>query len=131
MTRYEFVTMDRRTVAATGSTTVTWRAPFHYSATIAAELIAIPRAGAAADERDIDLTLVNAAVGEQDGHHTTTDTMSTYDLSNKLDCLVVIPVTPLCDAIGEQDYCTLTITHNEIGGAVDYVGLRWVYSVYR
>ncbi len=113
------------------ATITTWRVESRTVATLIAEVIGIPSAGAAAAAQDIDFLVHFGAAGETLAAHSVTDTARTYDLTGTAGTATVIAdLTPLFADIGPGDIVACQVTHNTIGGPIDYLGIRFSHAWY-
>ena len=118
-----------RSIGGTGAFRFNFFIPADFNTLVSLDLWGIPAAGAAGAGKDIDLTSEYGAVGEASNNHTETDTGTTYDLTGTtqqitavLDLSIVVTSLAAGDAVG------IEVDHNGIGGGIDYLSVRLVYT---
>lgn len=84
-------------------------------------------AGAAGGGKNIDLSSSYGAIGESSTIHTGTDTTTTYTIP-PLGSIGHIDATNVFSSALASDFCGLLVTHNAIGGSLDYLGIYINYE---
>lgn len=118
-----------RSVAATGAYRFSFHIPNDFVTLVSCTAIGVISSGAAGAGKDIDLTSDYGAFGEAYNFHTESDTTTVYDFTGKanqwdeaIDLSVVLSNLSAGDSVGIQ------IDHNGIGGAISYIGIKFIYS---
>jgi len=123
---------SRRTkeIAANGDSEISFAVPPEAVSILSAKLIGIPSVGAAGSGKDIDVSSEYSALDESRTTHIESDTTSTYDFTGKANQTITIKdlISILTNVTG-GDFVGVSINHNSIGGAIDYLGVRLTYSV--
>ena len=118
-----------REVLASGSWRFNLAAPADMVTLIAADLIGVVKAGADAGARDIDLVSEFGALGEARNFNTASDLASTFNFAGLLDSYAAVPLATVLAGLAPGDVGGVLVTHNAIGGAVRYLGIRLTYTV--
>lgn len=119
---------DTLAVAQNGSGRLAACVPADAASIVAVELLAIPSAGASGSGKDIDFSASYGTIDESPSNHTASDTTSTYDLTGRSGLITVFDLTALFGSIAANDCVGIWITHNSIGGVIDYIGVRIRYN---
>lgn len=117
-----------RSIGATGSRNWTFAIPLDFGELVSLEAIGIPSAGAAGAARDIDFNSNYALVGEAITANAESDTGTLYDLTGTSGEFFAFDVSVVFSALQPGHICGLEIDHNGIGGNIEYVGIRLVYT---
>ena len=115
-------------VGASASGEFAFQVPVNYGSVISLVLLGIPQVAAAGAGKDIDIAADYAAAGETRTQHTANDTTTVYDLTGKGDVLWELDISGLFGSLAAGDWAGLKVTHNAIGGAIDYLGIRLTYN---
>lgn len=62
-------------------------------------------------------------------NHSESDSTSIFDLTGKTDELIVFDLTGILTNVQSEDFVGITIDHNAIGGAIDYLGVDIHYNL--
>jgi hypothetical protein len=114
-------------IATNGSTRVTFHLPDYAKRISKMELYAFVSAGAAQTLRDVDFTGNFCAEKEPYNQHSFSDTTTTYDLSAYSDRLYAFDITTLLTSALPGDFVGVTIVHNAVGGAINYINVGIYY----
>ena len=90
-------------------------------------LLGVISPGAALTNRDIDLYSDYASIAENYSTHSQSDTTSTYDLSTYSDKIYGFDLSGIVTNIVADDLLGIRVAHNDIGGAIRYLGIRLKY----
>jgi len=116
-----------RTVAGSGSWRVSFQVPPDFKSLVSLVVGCIVSAGAAGSGKNIDLDSDYGAAGESSTAHSESDATSTYNFTGLSGMHTDINVAGVFSQLAADDRCGLLITHNAIGGALDYLFLRLGY----
>lgn len=95
------------------------------------EVIGVPSAAAATTDQDIDIRVDYAQVLEAVDFHTAADTATLYDLTGTSGQITVIAdAAALVSEPVAGHLLTVQVAHNDLGGPIDYLGVRVCYVVY-
>jgi len=114
-------------IATNGDGRITFGAPIDFSHLASLYLVAIPPAGAAEPDVDIDLYSHYGAVGELYNTHSESDTTTLYDFTNQANKITKIDITHLFSNLSGGDICGLCIDHQGTPGTIHYLGICMVY----
>lgn len=108
-----------------------FRTDQRFTSAMICELVGVPSVSASGPNKDIDVKIEHAAPSEATDAHTITDTATDYDLSG-LDgrISVIADLTKYLVALGPGEYVAVEVTHNNIGGAIDYLGVRFCFDTW-
>lgn len=119
--------MRARAIAATGSYRFNFNVPGDMVTLTSLELVGIPVSGAGGTGKDIDLTSNYGAIGESATIHTESDTTSTYNLGTDNN-IISYSIASVFTNLAAGDFCGVFVDHKGIGGTVNYLGIRLIYS---
>lgn len=89
----------------------------------------MPTAGAAGAGRDIDLFSEYALLGENMATNAESDTTTVYDLTGTADEITaVLDLSVVFSSLAAGHFCGVQVDHNGIGGGIDYIGIRFIYT---
>jgi hypothetical protein len=98
--------------------------PDAFLALTSLRILGIPNVTNAA--ADIDLISDYGAEGEAFNNHSESELGNTYNLvANQL---FSIDISPVYSVLAAGDRCGLTVDHNNLGGAVGYIGIHMLYT---
>lgn len=130
-TTYDGVVGDYavKNVTMNGSANFTFSIPADFVTLVSIKLIGIPSLGAAGAGKDIDLASDYGTIGEDSNFHSETDTTTVYDLSGTQDKLTeVLDLSVVLSVLAAGDYMGILVTHNGVGGDIDYLGIKLTYT---
>lgn len=115
-------------IAATGSAPFGFNIPLDFVSLVSCELIGQASLGAAGASKDIDLVGEFGVIGEGANNTIETDNTTVYDLTGFQDLIKpVLDLSVVMTAIAAGDYVGVSVTHNAIGGFIDYLGVKLIY----
>lgn len=121
-----------RNVGGTSLFRFTFRVPSDFVSLVSLKLQGYISAGAAQNNRDIDLDSDYGGAGEAYNNHSESDPNSTYNLSTYSGKLYEFDISGLFNSPGitAGDTCGLKASHNNLGGVIDYTGIVLKYKNY-
>jgi hypothetical protein len=116
--------MRVRNVGTNGTYRFDFSVPMDFGSLVSLELLGVPTASNAA--ANIDLASNYAAVGQSPTTFTGSNTTATYALVSGI--LVALNLSPVVASLGAGHQGGVLVTHNSVGGSVDYYGIRLRYN---
>jgi hypothetical protein len=116
-------------VSTNGSASITFQIPHNWVSWNTLELLLHPSPAAAGTGKDIDLSLSWAGVGEARNINTGSDTTSLYNLAVADQIYAIDLTTVLNGSIDPRDLVGLKITHNGVGGTINYHGIYMNWNI--
>jgi len=130
-TNYANDNSDYRTkaVSATGGARFTFKIPDDFNSLTSIYLIGQVSVGAAGSGKNIDLSSDYGAAGEALNQHSETDTTTTYDFTGYSgQNNSIIDLSVVLSSLAAGDYVGIFVDHNAIGGGIDYLGIKLLYT---
>lgn len=117
-----------RSVGGAGTFRFNFRVPADFTTLVSVELIGWAQgAGAVGAGKDIDLSSEYGAPGQLKNQHAEVDTTSTYTIP-AVDTIFGLDLSTVLTQLAADDFAGIQVTHNAIGGAVAYLGIRLRYT---
>ena len=117
-------------IGTSGNRNFTFFIPADFSTLVSLHAIGIPSVGAAGVGKDIDLSSEYGTLGEASNFHSETDTTTVYDLTGTSGQLTqIVDLSIVLSSVSAGDYMGINIDHNGIGGAIDYLGIKLIYTI--
>jgi hypothetical protein len=123
-------TFRTRTVGTGGTFAFDFKVPFDFVSLIEITAQGFISAGALGAGKNIDLVSNYAGVGQVYNTNSQSDAASTYNLGAIANALQEYSLATVFSSLHAGDMCGVQITHNALGGAVDYVGIRLKYRAF-
>ena len=117
-----------QTVGTSSAQRFTFFVPHDFISLTSAVLVMIPDANAAGSGKDIDLDSDYGKIGESRNNHSESDTTTIYDFTGKNNQFTEIDISGILSLLAALDYVGIRVTHNTIGGALRYLGIRLRYT---
>lgn len=102
-------------------------APANLTSVTAMYLYMIPSSGAALSNRDLNIFVDYAGIGEPYNINTASDVTSTFNLSGLANIVHRINISYLFTNLSANDVFGIQMSHGPIGGSIDYLGLLMEY----
>jgi hypothetical protein len=115
-----------RSVSNNANWRFTFQVPHDFGSLVSVDLIGAPQAGAGTG-KNIDLTSDYGAVGESTANHSESDAASTYDTGTNGKWFA-LSLSSVFSSLAAGDFCGVNVTHNSVGGTIDYLGIRLRYN---
>lgn len=117
-----------RGIGSSGTFRLNFSVPTDFGTLTSIEAIVAPTGGSAASGRDIDLFSDYGAIGESTTNHSESDTTITFDFSGSADEWTAMDLSSVFSSLAAGDQCGIFIDHNAVGGTVEYLGIRLIYT---
>jgi hypothetical protein len=118
-----------RTVSGSGSFRFNFFVPNDFNLLVSAYVIGYPTAGAAGPGKNIDINVeYTTTAGSLFNQFSASDTTSIYDLTGLTNRQFRLPITNLLINLAPSTEGGILVTHNAIGGDIDYIGVLVVYN---
>lgn len=112
-------------VSSNGSVDMFFNTPSDFTSLVSVDAVFISLF--ANPTADIDLYSNYAACGENKNTHQESNTTSTFD-TGTVNNIETIDLSSVFSSLSAGDLCAVHIDHNSIGGALNYFGVRLVYT---
>lgn len=123
-------TYRTETQGSAASDNYTFYIPDDFGTLVSFKVIGIPSAGAAGAGKDIDLSSEYGTLGEASNFHSETDTTTVYDLTGTSGQLTeVLDLSVVLTSLAAGDFLGMQIDHMGIGGSIDYIGFKLIYTL--
>jgi hypothetical protein len=111
--------------AATGR--MGFHVPDNFGTLVACKVMFFPTAGSAGAGKNIDITTEYCGDGEIYNQHTATDNTTLYDFTGRANIRTEIDIAPLLGLLSPDDQVGIQVSHNAVGGNINYIGVDLVY----
>jgi hypothetical protein len=112
-----------------GSTNISLAIPTNAASIVKVEILGYVAAGAAGTAKNIDFSVQAGDVGQAFNTHTASDTTSTYNLTGYTNQLYSFNITALFSTVVAGNNVGILISHNAIGGNINYIHAVVHYTV--
>jgi hypothetical protein len=127
-TSVNFNNYRTRSIGAAGNFNFNFFVPNDFTSLVACYVQGFVSAGAATTNRNIDIDVqYNSGSGQLYNQFTASDTATVYNLTGLTNRLFNLPVTSLLTSLVAGSVGGIKVTHNTLGGGIDYIGVLLIY----
>jgi hypothetical protein len=116
-----------RQLNTNGTFNFSFRVPFNFGALTVLELVAIQSSATPSAAANIDLFSDYGMLGQASNFFSESDLTTTYVIP-AVNVVFSYDISSVYSSIAALQFCGLMVDHNAIGGALDYLGIRMVYT---
>ncbi len=117
-----------RTLTASGNFNFAFSIPADFVSLVTISAVFITTAGAAGAGKDIDLASDYGIIGQNFAFNSEIDTSTVFNLGASND-INEISLATVFTSLAASQFCGVNISHNGIGGSLDYLFINLVYNV--